>query len=100
MAKLYITELAHNGAAESGAQLQIAAVPPLAEQVITVTGASAQSAAFNGATKMVRIATDVPVNLAFGANPTATVSKLYLPSGGVEYFSVVGGMKVAVIQGA
>ena len=99
MAKIYITELANKGAAESGAGIEVAAVPPLAEQTVSVAGASAQSAAFNASTKFVRIATDTPVNLAFGANPTATVSTLYMPSGSVEYFAVTGGMKVAAIQG-
>ena len=100
MAKIYITELANKGAAESGVSIEVASMPPLAEQTITVTGSSAQSAAFNAKTKFIRVATDTPVNLAFGSNPTATTSLLYLPSGAVEYFAVTPGMKVAAIQGA
>lgn len=99
MAKIYITELANKGSAESGVGIEIASMPPLAEQTVAVAGASAQSAAFNAKTKFVRIATDTPVNLAFGANPTATTSLLYMPAGSVEYFAVAPNMKVAVIQG-
>ena len=99
MAKVYITELANKGGAESGVAVEIAAMPPVAEQNLAVSGASLASAAFNAKTKFVRIATDVAVNLAFGVTPVATTSLLYMPAGSVEYFAVSGGMKVAVIQG-
>ena len=99
MAKIYISELINKGSAESGVGVEVAVVPPLVEQTVAVAGASAQSAAFNARTKFVRVATDTAVNLAFGLNPTATTSKLYMPAGSVEYFAVSGGMKVAAIQG-
>jgi hypothetical protein len=77
----------------------VAQQPPLAEQTITVSSSSAQSAAFQPNTIYVRITCDVSVSIKFGTNPTATVSTALLSSGLIEYYLVPGGQayKVAVI---
>ena len=99
MAKLYITELASIGANDNAAALPIAALPSIADQVVAISGASAQSAAFNASTKFIRVVSDTPANIKVGVNPTATVNTLYLAAGVPEYFGVQGLAKVAVIQG-
>jgi hypothetical protein len=75
--------------------------PPVAEQVITISGTtSQQSAAFQVSTNFIEVvATDgANVHLAFGANPTASSSNMFLPTGRVKRFRVPNGSKVAVIQ--
>lgn len=64
----------------NGSIIQVPQEPPLAEQSLSVSGTSGQTAAFNASTTLIRIANDggSPVGCTIGANPTATVA-----SGGV-----------------
>ena len=94
MAKLYVTEYAGLGWAHS----QVAQVPPIVEQTpVVIGGGSLQSAAFDMATTVVRIHTDAVCSIAFGTNPTATANNQRMSADSTEYFSVKGGLKVAVI---
>lgn len=80
------------------AGVQVARVPSLVDQAtITVTGTSAQSAAFSGDTKLVRVWCDTQSAVAFGANPTATAASMPLPAGAQEYFQAIPGQKAAFI---
>jgi hypothetical protein len=81
--------------AESG--VQVARQPTVATQTVTVTGTSAQSAAFSGDTRLVRIHCDAIVSFLFGTNPTATTASPRLAADQTEYFSVPVGAKVAFI---
>jgi hypothetical protein len=68
---------------------------------VTVSGTSAQSAAFGNHTHEVRIVSTTNCHINFGANPTAAATDnngIYLPAGVVEYFHVSPGQKVAAIQ--
>lgn len=98
MATLYIAEYAD--AFNSGGKIQVAAEPVNTEQTVAIAGASAQSAAFQSNTKLVRIATDVICSILFGTNPTATTAKKRMAADQVEYFAVPQGQsyKVAVIS--
>ena len=71
---------------------------PVANEQVTFT-TSAQSAAFDGI-NMIRFIADADAYLAFGANPTAAATDLYVPSGTVEYFAVRPGEKVACYDGS
>ena len=64
---------------------------------VTSSGTSAQSAAFADNIYYVRVVADAACHIEFGASPTATTSKVYLPADDVEYFKVSPGEKVAVI---
>lgn len=77
--------------------VQVAITPALADQQVTVSAASAQSAAFGANTSMVRISCDTTVSAVFGANPTATTANMRLPANVPEYFRVQAGAKVAFI---
>lgn len=78
--------------------VQVALTPPLVDQTaVTVSVASAQSAAFGPSTGMARISCDTTVSAAFGSNPTATTSNMRLPANVPEYFRVRPGSKVAFI---
>jgi hypothetical protein len=78
--------------------VQVALTPPLVDQTaITVSAASAQSAAFGPGTGMARISCDTTVSAAFGSNPTATTSNMRLPANVPEYFRVRPGQRAAFI---
>lgn len=93
---LYLTE--YEGAAP--VTYQAALTPPLASSTVAISASSAQSAAFQGRTKLVRVQCDVVCNVQVGGtNPTATASSARLVAGQTEYFAVRPGHKVAVIAG-
>jgi hypothetical protein len=99
----YIVEyqsLAQDTAAGGGAQLVKA--PPLATQVIQISGFSTPSQPFSAQTRIVRLHTDTTCGFFIGgaapiarggANGTGR-----LPANATEYFSVNGGDLVAVIS--
>lgn len=68
MATLYITEFDTIGSDAKGAAMQIATVPPVATQTpITLTTSSAQSAALNNRTRMVRVFAEMYVKTPQGS---------------------------------
>lgn len=80
------------------AGVQVARTPALVDQAtITVTGTSAQSAAFGGDTKLIRIWCDTQSAMLTGANPTATVAHMPVSALVPEYFQVIPGQKAAFI---
>lgn len=82
---------------EQGQAVQV--IKPGTIQKVTIGAASAASAAFGSKTTLVRIATDTACYILFGSAPTAAAgTSIYMPAGRVEYFEVVAGEKVAVIQ--
>jgi hypothetical protein len=76
---------------------QAVPLPPVASQHITVSGTSAQSAAFNKLTYIIRINCDVIVSLVVGTNPTATTNDLRIPANQTEYFVVQPADKIAFV---
>lgn len=99
MATVYITEYARQARDASGFQMVVADEPPVASQTVAIGGTSAQSSAFNGLTRFVRVSTDAICSIEFGSNPTATSSSRRLPANTTEYFGVPqgGSFKIAVI---
>lgn len=95
---LFITEFAGRRNVRDGVD-PFPIQPALAEQTVAVGAASAQSAAFNAATDLVRVTTDVVCSIKFGANPVATAASMRLAAGAVDYFAVPVGQahKIAVI---
>lgn len=73
--------------------------PEITTQVVTVSGTTAQSAAFNASTNLVRLHCDGICSVLFGTNPTATTAKRRLIAGQTDYVSVPAGQsfKVAAI---
>lgn len=68
------------------------------QQQIAIGGASAQSVAFGGATRFVRLHTDAACRIKFGSNPTADGTSARMAAGSTEFFGVRPGDKVAVIS--
>jgi len=96
MAKVFITEHVRP-TMYVGNLLPVPSHPPLAEQVVAIGGASAQSAAFNAKTQMICVHADAICSISIGANPTATVDTRRLAANSTEYFEVQPGHKLAVI---
>jgi hypothetical protein len=71
---------------------------PILTQPVAVGASSTQSAAFTAYTKTVRLIANTDCYVAFGSNPTASTSSLFLPAGSIEYFRVQPGSQIAVIQ--
>lgn len=91
---LYVTEYPVN----QTVTYQAVKTPPTASQKITITGASARSAAFNAATTIIRVTADVACSIEIGGTaPTATTSSARFTAGQTEYFLVAPGDKLAVI---
>lgn len=89
-----------------GMTVQVPQEPPLAEQAITITSSSVQSAAFNALTTLVRLNIDgtAAAAVTVGLNPTATVPSAGAGSGrmsanATEFRGITKGlgMKVAFI---
>jgi hypothetical protein len=73
--------------------------PDANPQVVTLSVASAQSAAFGTTTKAIRLVSDVDCWIIIADNPTATTSGVYLPAKFPQLFGVSPGQKVAGIAG-
>lgn len=98
MATLFISEFEQGVSGIGTTWAQMLPQPAIADQVVTIAGASAQSSAFNAKTKAVMLTTDTACSVQFGADPTATTSTIRLPANGNPVcFAVVPGQKVAVI---
>lgn len=101
MPSLYITEYSNEGVDAQGRIMPAAVAPAITTQKVTIGASSAQSAALNEATTLVRLHTDGACHVLFGANPTATNGNMRLAADTTEYISVKtnSGLKIAVIQG-
>lgn len=66
-------------------------------QVVSYDG-STQSVAFGANQRVARMVSTTACYLAFGSNPTATSSGIYLPAGVVEVFGITPGEKVAALK--
>lgn len=103
-ATMYVTEYVGLAIVQiAGANAQVPQEPPLAEQAIAISATSAQSAALNAATTLVRIHIDGagPAAVKIGLNPTATVASGGVGSGRfaanqTEYRAVIAGQGTKV----
>ena len=68
------------------------------DDTIVFSEISAQSSAFGSETLKIRLSTTANCHIAFGVNPTATSSNLYLPANVVEYFTVCPGSKIDIVR--
>jgi len=94
MATVFISE--YPGGLPMGSQAP--PEPPLAEQTVPIGGTSAQSQAFGGGTKLIRLHVDAPCSILIGEDPTARTSNKRLAANQTEFFNVQPGHRLAVIQ--
>ena len=98
MATLYVTEYSRMAIEAAGAPVLVGQEPSVT-QTIAIAGVSA-SATLRTDTKFVRLHTDIICNVVFGPSPqVATTSNMRLAANQTEFFGVVGGHVLAVIQG-
>jgi hypothetical protein len=104
MATLYITELASLAQNASAGTAQVGRYPQLGTQTVSIGVSSAASAAFSGATQLIRVHTDSicsieigPLNAA-GNPPTASNKSMRLAANSTEYLGVAPGHYLSVIQ--
>lgn len=98
MAFLYIQEYEDLAQDRAGNHIPAGNEPAVASQRVTFTVA-AQSAAFDGRTRFVRLIADADAFVAFGDNPTATASSMKINADTAEYFGVRPGIKLSVYDG-
>ena len=98
MAILNITEYEDLARDSQGNVILAGKEPRITSQNVTYT-TSAQSAAFSGKTKYIRVVADAVAYLDFGTNPTSTLTDTRLPSGVVEFYGVEPGHKVSAYDG-
>lgn len=101
MSTLYITELKDMPVLNTAGVIpQCPQVPGLAEQAITISGASTASAAFNANTTFVMLHTDVICSLAWSETAsaaTAVITAQRMAANETRFYGVRGGGKVSVI---
>lgn len=104
MANVIINEFGGlaSGLTSNGGTRQAQAVDAsdlLATQSVAIAGASAQTAAFQANTHLIRVYAEASCSVLVGANPTAIVATAGIPlgEGHVDYFQVSPGQKLAVI---
>jgi hypothetical protein len=78
-------------------EVQCGYEPAYASQQVNITASSVASAAFASNTRFVRIHTDAPCRIKFGATPTAAGTSMRMSAGSTEFFGVTPGHQVAVI---
>jgi hypothetical protein len=98
MATIDITEYSSLAMDAQGRIILVGQEPSRTNQQLTPGVSSTQSAAFDDATRFVRLHTDANCRWAIGPNPTASSTSPRLPAGVTEYIGVRPGHKIAVIQ--
>lgn len=85
---LFITEYASLARDTFDYMIPAGEEPAVANQSITISGTSAQSAAFNARTSFVMIHAQEATCLAWGTNPTAVTSQQRIAAGETRYVGV------------
>jgi len=99
MSILQITEYKEVGNEITGIRLPVAQEPFVAVQQVTISGTTAQSAAFNAETRYIRISGDAAFRFRVGLDPTAVITDTRMIADAAEYFGVTPGHKIAAITG-
>ena len=94
----YTGPIAERNYANQNTGIDVQALKAGTVATVSVSSSSAQSAAHAATTNVVRLVSTTDCHVAFGSNPTATTSSMYLPANQVEYFLVAASEKVAAIR--
>lgn len=98
MSIVSVTQFSAVGVVSNGS-LMCPQAPFVATEDINASTVSAQSAAFDGQTRFVRVVSDANVRVRFGSDPTAVVTDMPIRANSPEFVAVVPGDKIAVIEG-
>lgn len=97
MSILDVTEYNELAFAGKGGIVMAGQEPRRINQQLAVGGASVVSAAFDSATRFIRVHTDVPCRIEIGSDPTASGASMRMAASQTEYLGVRPGLKIAVI---
>jgi hypothetical protein len=96
---VYITEYAALARDAYNFHISAGKEPAAAEQVMTISGTSSQSAVFNEQTAFIMVHTTEVACLAFGSNPTAVSNRHRVGAGETRFYGVNPGHRMAAIVG-
>lgn len=96
---VYITEYAALARDAFNFHISAGKEPAVAEQVMTISGASSQSAPFNAQTAFIMVHTTEVACLKFGENPTAVTTNHRVGAGETRFYGVNPGQRMAAIVG-
>jgi hypothetical protein len=97
MSVLYVSEFA-NMASIGTRHLDVAPMPPIAEQTVSIGVSSTQSSPFSSRTRVIRVCADAECSIKIGDNPTALTASMRIPANVPEYFAVNPGQIIAVVK--
>ena len=98
MASVWVTEYAELARDSMGQVIPVGKEPSITVQKLTIGVSSTASSAFNGKTKFIRLHGDAAFHFAIASTPTAANTDSRIAADASEYFGVIDGQKVAVIQ--
>ena len=100
MSTLYISEYAQVALEGSGQVVPCGKEPVILNQTVAIGASSAGSNQFTAATRFVRLHCDAICSIAFNQRgaAVATTNDARMAAGQTEFFGVLPGMNVAVIQ--
>lgn len=97
--KVYVSEFRNAMSPIGTYAAPVLPMPPLASQIVAVSGSSTPSNAFTSSTYAILVVTDTACCFAIDVNPTADATKgLFLPANVPMIFAVPPGSKIAVIS--
>ncbi len=99
---LHITEFTGLGLDAYNKSIPAPLMPPVTTQTVAIGAGSLQSAAFNSATRIIRLHATDNCYFEFGSNPTASSVTSRMVADSTEYFAVPENvsLKVAAITSA
>ena len=101
MAILSVSEYSRLGRDSQANVIQTGPEPARVYQELAIGAGSVQSAAFDSATRFLRVHADAPCRVLFGTNPTAAVgTSPRMAANSTEFFEVQPLQKIAVITSA
>lgn len=100
MANLNIAEFSKLTRIEGAEAGQIADLESLVAEQVVLIGTEVDSAAFNEATRIIRVEAEAICKVTYGTAPTAnaTTGAIRMVAGQTEYYGVAGGKKISVIS--
>lgn len=94
---LYVTEYAGVAGDQQGSTVGFLADRPVASQKVDFTAGVTPSAAFNAATRFIRVHAEAICSVKLGSAPVATAGDARMTAGQTEIYAVNPGDKISVI---
>jgi hypothetical protein len=96
MPNFYLAEYSNVGASDRGPISTIPCEPPISEQTIPIGFTNIQSEALLPETCIVKVQSEIPVQISIGTDPDATNSARTLAAGEAQLLAVAAGSKLKI----